>query len=451
MKRASHILLLLIFTILSPINPSFAEDVDPCAIVGEEIINLRAPEFDRSLRWKRTYGVEGEDKAISLVPLADQGFVTIGMTTPAVKNPLDGTLAIKSPLLYANRHDKTGKMIWEKNLEIKDLVRVADATVIKDRIIVATDVGTADNTKINLISLDGLGQKISDDIVSSSKDNLSARALIADAGGASVTIAASVKGQKKDSIATTKIIRRSLKGTTLFDRVYLADIPTQLQDIQKLPDNTIVAVGRARISGDRMGGWILHIDNKGNIITSQLFPRGRQAQLNKIITLNDGSWLVAGRVIASDTGANSAAWVMRTTPDGNPIWQHYVRGTYNFDSRAAILLADGRAQILIEGTTIVGKEDAGRDHARILTYTPEGRMTDMESFIEGSNATATDLLKQGEFRILAGRAQTGFSNADKKSDGYNATYDIWVAGLPLPKDTPSTCGTTSIPSLTDLE
>jgi hypothetical protein len=453
MKHARFILSLVLLGALGLTSFDVrAEQADPCAIVGEEIVNLRPPEFDRALRWKRTYGVEGEDKIISLVPLADLGFVAIGMTTPAVKDTVKGTLTTKTPQLYLNRHDKTGKLLWEKRIEIPNLVRVADATVIKDRIMIAADAGKDNATSVHLISVDGLGNKIGDDVITSGNASLSARAIVGDAGGNSVTFAATETGAKKGSVPVSKLFRRTLKGTAVFEREYLADIPSQLQDIQKLPDGTMVAVGRARITRDRMGGWILHVDKKGDIITSQLFPRGRQAQLNRMAALDDGSWIVSGRIIASDTGANSAAWVMRLKAGAEPMWQHYMRGGYNFDGRSIIILPDGRIQILIDGMAITGKENAGRNHARIVTYTPEGRVSDMESFIEGSNANGHDMIRHGEFRILGGRAQTGFSNADKKSDAYNATYDVWLAGLPLPKDVPSICGVTNNSnSLMDLE
>lgn len=455
MIRARPILIcsLLVTSLLSGfISLAGAEQADPCAIVGEEIINLRPPEFDRALRWKRTYGVEGEDKIISLVPLADLGFIAVGLTTPVTKDTVKGTLDVKTPLLYLNRHDKTGKLLWEQRLDIANLKRVADATVIKDRVIIAADVEKDKTTSVHLISVDGLGKKISDDVISSSQSSLSARAIVADAGGQSITVAISETALRKGAPSVSKLMRRSLKGGAIFDRTYLADIPSQIQDLQKLSDGTIMAVGRARISGNRMGGWILHVDKKGDIVSSQLFPRGKQAQLNKILQTDDGLLMVAGRIIASDIGSNSAAWLMRIRPDTEtPIWQHYIRGGYNFDARGLMILPDNRIQLAVDGQSIVGKENAGRDHARILTYTLEGRLSDVESFIEGSNSNMNDMIRHGDFRIIAGRAQTGFSNADKKSDAYNATYDVWLAGLPIPKNVASTCATQSDSSLIELE
>ena len=93
MKHARFILSAVLLGALGLASyDAWAQRADPCAIVGEEIVNVRPPEFDRALRWKRTYGVEGEDKIISLVPLADLGFVAGGVTTPAAQKSGKGKI-----------------------------------------------------------------------------------------------------------------------------------------------------------------------------------------------------------------------------------------------------------------------------------------------------------------------------------------------------------------------
>lgn len=451
MKVASSILLSLIcFSVLSPC-PVRAEKADPCAIIEEEIVDLRPPEFDRPIRWKRTMGVEGEDRFNAIVPLADKGIVAVGLTVP-VDRPqgVTGELKAKPALIYLSRIDPTGKIIWEKRHPVSDLKRIDDAVVVKDKIIVLADVGD----KISLLSFNGLGSPTGSDLISGDREHLSGRALISDAGGASVTIAVSATGLKKDAPTVTKLIRRSLSKTTLFKREYLADIPTLAKDIVKLDDGTLLLVGRARVGGARFGGWILHLNQKGDIIESHLFPRGRQAEINSALRLANGDYIASGQILGSSMSAMPAGWVMRLKPDMTPLWQNYIRGDYGYDARRLILNDHGRFQVLVSAAVSDAEGKGGRDHGRVLTYTPEGRMVDVESFIEGSNADIYDMLQHGDFRWLVGGAQTGFVNAARDSLETKSTYDAWVLGLALPKAQPSKCAlesSSSIPSLSSLD
>lgn len=438
MKYARFLIILLISWSVSFAEVR-AETPDPCAIISEEIIDLLPPEFDKALRFKRTYGVEGLDQAVKILPLADLGFVMVGMTSPVTRSPQATQELIEAPpTLYLNRHDKTGKLIWETRHPIKNLRRVADAVVIKDQIIIAADTVDGDVSSVLLYTVDGLGKKIKEDKIRSPKKSLSARAMVGQ--GAAVILAVSSQSLKKDAVSTTKIIKQSLNGKPIFNRDYLADIPSRIEGLKRMSDNSIIAVGRARISGSRMGGWILRISDKGDIISSDLFPRGRQASLNSIDVLADGSFITAGEVIGSNISADMAAWVMRLPAQSvTPLWQSYIKGSYAYEGLKVLPLIDGRAQILLAAKAVATKESAGRDHGRVLTYTAEGRMVDVESFIEGSNARPRDLVQHGEFRILAGQAQTGFSNASHDSLAYRSTYDVWVAGLPVPKPVSSLC------------
>ena len=450
MKYASFLIVLVILCGVSSVS-AFAETADPCAIISEEIIDLVPPAFDKPLRFKRTYGVEGEDRLVKILPLADQGFMAVGITIPVTKsNQAGGALTADTKNIYLNRHDKSGKLIWEKRHAVKNLQRVADAVVIKDQIIIAADVGEAKDSKILLFTVNGLGEKLAEDIIQNANTALSARAMVG--FSSSVMIAATAQTQKNNASITTTIIRRSLKGQTLFERDYLADSASQIHALKKLKDGTILAVGRARIAsarqGDRMGGWMLKLSERGDIISSDLFPRGRQAEFNDIEVLNNGSLMLVGQVIGTNTGGDMAGWVMNLPQDSStPLWQSYIKGSYAYEALKILPLNDGRAQILLSAKALAGKESAGRDHARVITYTPEGRMVDVESFIEGSQARPRDFVRSGEFRILAGGAQTGFSNADQESLAFRATFDAWLAGLPLPKDMPSVCAS-SIQNLT---
>jgi hypothetical protein len=442
MKYTRFFLLILILCAISSDFAS-AETPDPCAIIPEKITDLLPPDFNKPLRWKRTYGIEGEDKLATIVPLLDQGFISVGLSSP-VEKPIGNTgeLKAKANELYLNRIDKTGKLVWQKRHKIDGLIRIADALVIKDTIIIAGDIKRGNQSSIILFSIDGLGNKLKNDVISSAKSSMSVYSILQVEGGKDVIIAATSNNQ-------TKIIRRSLAGKTIFEKEFLVDMPSQIHSLTRAKNGMIYAVGRAQIRNNKMGGWLLRLNTKGDLIDSYLFPRGQQSELNTLQILENNDVIVAGDVIGSQSigGVSRAAWVMRLNQNFEPIWQDYIRGSYHYHAQSSLLLSDGRTQILLNANAIDGKDNAGRDHARIVTYTPEGLMNDVESFIEASNAEAFALKQSGDTRVIAGKAQTGFSNAAKDSLAYEATYDVWLAGLPMPKSNPSSCGNVSSSSI----
>lgn len=418
--------LFLSVAVLALSYPALAANApDPCKVVAEEIIPLRVPNFDQAALWKKTSGVKGSERPRALLPVIDGGQIAIGTSTP-----YDEKAGLSTPRIQIVRTDKVGKVVVEKWVEVKDLKTVADALLLKDRVIALTQIGTENQETIGLVYLNGLGEMKSTEIISDPKLRLIPRSIMTIAGGVQMVIAAEAISRDNPKDSYSVLIWIDKDGKKLSQKEYLPGVKNKPEYIGRLANNEIVMTGRSTTEDGRDAGWVLRLSAKGEIIYQRPYARGGDSVIRRAVSLGDGTMIVVGDALPSVEG-NKAAWIMRLDQDGTPIWQKYLTGKYGYSGVDAISLGDGRFNVLIAGRPTV---DGGREYARIITITIAGVVIGDESFIEGANAIPVRLIDQNGQRVLLGLAETGFSKEGVPDELKYIAYDSWLLGLaPLPQ------------------
>lgn len=416
---------------------------DPCLRVEEQIVPLRVPNFDQSAAWKRISGVKGADLPRTVLPVVDGGQIVIGTSTP-----YDERTGLSAPQVEILRTDKVGKVIVEKWVPVKDLHHVADAVLLKDRIVVMTQIGgsTEAGGAIGLRFLNGAGEEKSSQIISDKVVTYVPKSLVALVGNEAIVIAAEARPRKHPADVYTVLVWVDKTGRVVSQKDYLPGVINKPEYIGRLGSSELVVTGRVSGEDGRDAGWILRLDAKGTIIYQRPYARGGDSLIRHAIPLENGDLLAIGDAIPAGAG-DKAAWVMRVNPEGAPVWQTYLTGKYSYAGVDIINMNDGRVNALLAGRPT---ESGGRRYARIVTLSTDGVVIGDESFIEGSNAIPVRLINQKGRRILLGMVETGFSKKDAPDDLKYVAYDSWLLELGALPNFNTTCAGSPVRTLDDL-
>jgi hypothetical protein len=344
------------------------------------------------------------------------------------------------------RTDKVGKIIVEKWVDVKDLKTVADAILLKDRVVTLAQIGAENQETIGLVYLNGLGELKSTEILSDPKLRLIPKSIMTIAGGEQMVIAAEAISRDNPKDSYSVLIWVDKDGKKITQKEYLPGVKNKPEYVGRLAGNEIVMTGRSTTEDGRDAGWVLRLSPKGEIIYQRPYARGGDSVIRRAVSLGDGTMIAVGDALPSVEG-NKAAWIMRLDKDGSPLWQKYLTGKYGYSGIDVISLGDGRFNVLAAGKPTV---DGGRQYARVVTISTAGVVIGDESFIEGANAIPVRLIDQGGKRVLLGLAETGFSKEGMPDDLKYIAYDSWLLGLaPLPKFN-NTCAGGPARTLDDL-
>ena len=252
----------LSLAILMLASPAHAVDaLDPCKIVEEEIIPLRVPNFDQAAIWKKTSGVKGSERPRALLPVVDGGQIAIGSSIP-----YDEKTGLSSPRIQVVRTDRNGKVIVEKWIDIKGLKTVADAVLLKDRVVTLAQIEKDNYESIGLVYLNGLGELKSTEILSDPKLRLIPKSIMTVAGGAQMVIAAEAISRDNPKDSYSVLIWVDKDGKKITQKEYLPGIKNKPEYVGRLADNEIVMTGRTTTDDGRDAGWVLRLSAKGEIL-----------------------------------------------------------------------------------------------------------------------------------------------------------------------------------------
>lgn len=431
LRLVLHTALLTGGMIIPPVFIPFAWAVDapdPCKTIYEEIVPLRVPDFDQSALWKKTSGITGIERPRSIMGIVDGGQIAIGSSTA-----YDEKTGLAAPKIQMVRTDKNGKVIVEKWVPVKGMKTVADAILLKDKVVVLTQVGDKDHDGIELHYLNGIGEEKSVKSISDKKLKLIPKSLMSVPGGTQVVIAAEAVSVKNPKDSYAVLIWVDKDGNKVTQKEYLPGVINKPEYVGRLDDGEIVMTGRVMDEYGRDAGWVLRLSQKGDILYQRPYARGGDSVVRRAVALGNGEMVVVGDALPAREG-DKAAWVMRLDREGNPVWQKYLTGKYSYAGVDIIKTGDGRLNVLLAGKPV---GEGGRDYARIVTMSLDGVVIGDESFIEGSNAVPVRLIDQKGKRYMVGIAETGFTKADTPEELKYITYDTWIlapGALPEFKD-----------------
>lgn len=440
--------LLMLFIINTVSEKSYAEDyskkalkVDPCLVIEEEIIPLLPPDLEQSAMWKNTVGVKGEDRPRALLSVADGGQIAIGES-----RIYDEKTGFGDRQIEMARTDKTGKLVVNKWVVLKNLQSVADAVLLKDRIVVLAQIGTTPTkTELVLQFLNGIGEPTGSVTLQDAGRHLVPKSLVVAQGGNRMVVAATSISDTNAKDFNTVLFWVDKEGRPVLKRAYLPGVQNKPEYVGRLQNNNLAVTGRITDNDGRESGWVMKLAENGDIVFQRPYARGADSVVRSAISYGQSDMIAVGDTIPN--AGDKAAWVMKLDGNGNILWQKYLTGKYVYTGIDSLVAPDGRINILVAGKpSIYG----GREHARVITLSNAGQVIGDEAYLEGSNSIPFRFMAQNGLRYLLGTSQTSVSKATSEEGAEYVTYDMWLLGLPALPVYQNPCGKGPDRTLDDL-
>lgn len=412
------------------VAPLPEEQVAPeCDVTPAEITTLKEPQYGAaSNMWDILYAEEGMDVFTDLVPVDATSVVAGGAYTKDLNDTVYHPLLIK--------YDERLKPVWTVRADTKEQQTIHRIIKTKDGFTVLGDLNdSAHGNGIYIAAYTDDGkEKAKPAPIFEKGGDLDAKAFVASQDGSGYIIAAQFIDDKDQEKQNGFLYKISKSGQLIWKRSYPTGRSNVFNNIQTALDGSYIVTGQIVLEGNRSGGWLIRVDEQGAIKWQRSYPRGLAASLQSAAQTKEGDLVLSGKARPVDyQGKGLSAWVMKTDSTGNPLWQRYFRGVYSYEAPDVIVYEDGRASVLFSGA---GLDSERRSHARLVTFSPQGRVMFVEDFTDGQNAAATRLVAglNGE-RIIVGHAQTSFGEDQESNEASAApeyTYDAWLlAGVPL--------------------
>jgi hypothetical protein len=414
---------LLVFTaVLSLSYPAWAQGTPECAFSVSEITDLREPEFGQATVWDLLYAQDGMDVFSDLVPLDETTFVAAGSYTKDKEDKIYHPMIVK--------YDERLKPLWEMREETKEQRTVQRILKTKKGFIVLGDLSDPKGGNgIYTASYNDEGKPAGKPSpIYEPGGDLDAKTLIPAQDGGGYIIAAQFISAKNAEQQYGLLYKVSPSGNLIWKRSFKPGRSTVLNSVQATQDGNYVAAGQIVMEGGKSGGWLVKLDRKGATQWQKTYPRGSAATIQAAAQAKDGSYIVTGKARPlGATGKGLSAWIMKTDSSGAMLWQRFLKGPYDYEAPGLIVYEDGRASVLVNGSAM---DSEHRSHARLLTYSPDGRLHHLEDFTDGQNAAARRLVSghSGE-RIIVGYAQTSYGDKLDRNEAAAApvyTYDGWL-------------------------
>lgn len=440
--------LFMLFIINAAHEKVFAADyskkalkADPCLVIEEEIIPLLPPNLEQSAMWKKTVGVKGEDRPRALLSVMDGGQIAIGES-----RIYDEKKGFAERQIEIVRTDKTGKLVVNKWVVLKNLQSVADAVLLKDRIVVLAQIGTTPTkTELVLQFLNGIGEPTAAVTLYDAGRHLIPKSLVVAQGGDKMVVAATSISDTNAKDFNTVLFWVDKNGRQVLKRAYLPGVQNKPEYVGRLQNGNLAVTGRITDNDGRESGWVMKLAANGDIMFQRPYARGADSVVRSAISYGRSDMIAVGDTIPN-TG-DKAAWVMKLDGNGNILWQKYLTGKYVYTGIDSLVAPDGRMNILVAGKPSI---HGGREHARVITLSNAGQVIGDEAYLEGSNSIPFRFVAQNGLRYLLGTSQTSVSKATLEEGAEYVTYDMWLLGLPALPIYQNPCGKGPDRTLDDL-
>lgn len=339
--------------------------------------------------------------------------------------------------LILAKFDRRGRVLWEKEHDIKGLEEVTTMLPHGDGFLLLGNK----HGEVWLGFFKADGELKRQKILKDNKFDLTARDIIRGIDGKSLVLAAHAEGKGYAATGYGMIYMLDASGNPLRDRVYLPGIENDILSLAVQDGAFYVAAGHVEAANGLQAGWVLKLDEEAKLIWQRQYSRGAAAQINTIVDYIDDFIVVGGRSVPIGSG-NLGAWIMVLDGDnGNVGWQRFYTGTYDHYVRNIITHDDRQITTLIDGVRRDGsrpniKDGEEPEYAMLLTLSPRGVVLERNTYYQGEGVGAYDVfLGNNSERIMVGYADMKYQKGQE--DDPDAEFNVersregWIlAGAP---------------------
>lgn len=411
--------------------------------------------------WDKTYGTWNWEELHLVIPSGDGGYLVGGNTTANGGDVSGTTFGLND--FWLLKTDANGNKIWDKtyggsaNDLLWDILALPDGGYLLGGTSESEPSGNKTAQHFGkrdfwLVKINAEGQKIWDKSYGGSeRDELFKLAKSDDnqsfmLGGWTNSGASGVKKSDSLGVYDVWILRVDTLGNLLSQNQFGGSELDNLYDLVATPDGGFLAGGASasNITSTKSQAcwglsdfWVIKLDSAANQVWDVRFGGTNVEQIEQILPLLDGNYLLVGASMSPTSGDKTAPnygsfdkWLVKMRPDGSRIWDKSFGGS-SFDG-AYQVVETPEGNLLVGGTTASGPGGTKKTPAYgyydfwLNHLDPDGNLIWEKTYGGSKNDALTALLQNptdGSLLLAGHSASPKSAFKSENSKGYN---DFWL-------------------------
>ena len=212
------------------------------------------------------------------------------------------------------------------------------------------------------------------------------------------------------------LVKTDSTGEVEWSQLYGDSSDDDAYAVSQTSDGGYIVGGRTKSSGAGLYDlWLIKTDQQGEILWEKTLGGAKDDVAYSLLVLDEDDYLVVGSTASYGSG-NSDVWVLKTSSEGDILWNITMGGTMNDVGREVIASADG-------GFVIVGETSsygAGWNDIWLVKMSSDGSISWNQTYGGSANDIGKSVTETDDGFIIAGNSESFGSNL---VEGYVVNVD----------------------------
>jgi hypothetical protein len=282
------------------------------------------PLSAKELLWEKSYGGPGDDRAFSIAPADNNGFLIVGSSR---------SFNMNDTAAWAVRIDSSGNMVWNKTYledygsEFRNVQKTTDGFLL-----VGNTFLSSGNEDAWILRIDDQGNALWNKTIGGERFNKVFAAATAPDG----FVFAGLTNSSKSGISCAWLLKTDTEGNLLWNKTYEEMRDSVFRTILVTTTGDYVVAGYSDSAGNgNYDSLLMKTDSRGAVIWNETFG-GLESDKAYAIAGSTNGYIIVGET-HSNHEADADAFVMKTDLDGRLVWNETYGGP-SFDVANAITL-----------------------------------------------------------------------------------------------------------------
>jgi len=294
------------------------------------------PLSTKELLWEKTYGGPGDDRAFSIIPADNNGFLIVGSSR---------SFNMNYTAAWAVRIDSSGNMVWNKTYleDYGSEFRYAQKTT-DGFLLVGNAFFSSGNEDAWILKIDDQGNALWNKTIGGDRFNKVFAAATAPDG----FVFAGLADSSKNGNSCALLLKTDTEGNLLWNKTYEEMQDSAFRTILVTTTGDYVIAGYCDTTQNgNCDSLLMKTDSRGNVIWNETFG-GLESDKAYALASSTNGYIIVGET-HSNLEADADAFVTKTDLDGRPVWKQTYGGA-DFDLASAIT-STGNGEYLVAGFT----------------------------------------------------------------------------------------------------
>lgn len=312
----------------------------------------------RSYQWQLSLGGDKYEQAYAVTPLADGGYLTVGITNSKGAGSND-IWVIKSAANSATEWEKTfGGTEWDIAESVIEVQSSTSSENNAKAFLVFGSTSSTDNGDSDfwLLKLDQQGNLLWQKRYGDASEDKGQVVLSANDGGYYLLGNSS---NESNGFGDALVIKVDSAGKVLWQQTYGGNDIDEVTSAQLTTNGDIIFGGSNPVG--RFDFWLNKVNSQGKIIWQKTAGTESSDTATDLVVNKDGSIVMVGHNVSNDTGLR-ILMAVKFDATGEEIWQKEYRALYNQWSQANAIVVNPNGGYVLAGKTKTARQYDDKPH-----------------------------------------------------------------------------------------